>query len=946
MHGNNGPDQTDASRWEANWRQIQELNLSDPHAAVARGEVWLAEETATAESGIGEGRARALRGLAYALRTAGAYERADQAFVEAEAAFASLGLDDDAARTRIGHVEALRYLGRYDDAIALAQGNLEYLQSRGPEFGLDAARQTVNLGLVLWRKGNLEQALARFEEAGAYGRKEQIRELDATASMNVGLLLTELGRYGEALKADQYAAQAFEALGARERQATVQMNLGLLRITRGEYGQALEALLASRALCEQLGLEPKRAAVDLVLARAYQALNLDAEAAAACDQAVETLRRHDLPFELANALLRNGQVAEQIGEYGQARKNLTEARVLFARIGNASWETMAQLAGLRVAVREANRPALGPLLSEVTEVATRLQELKAPDQAAAGYLLQGEIERKMGRLGPARASIRAALDIGQEISADGVLFQGHTAEGILLEPSDPDEARAAFERAVEHQERLRERARADDLKLAVVGQGVNLYERIARLLLGPADARPARQIEDRWRAAFRWLERGKSRGLLEEALSGPARPSTDTPRVQQARERVADLRARLNAAYNVRYSLEAAPAHISAATADELDSLERDLSQATRELQILLRGDRAADVSALIDVERVQSVLAPGTCLLEYVILDDEIACFVVQRDAFEVRRAVASRQAVERAASWLWFHIRKGTYGAEFVRTNQATLSRPVAQALGQLGDALLAPFDDVIGAASHVVVVPHSLLHGVPIHALTYRGGILLDAVTVSYAPSAAVFAATVGSGPAVAQAGPAPRIERPLIVAPEIPDLPWVQEEARRIAALFPEAVLLSGADATLERVRREAPGRDALHLATHGVFRSDNPTYSALELADGWLSVGELAELAGGRALVCLSACHTGMSGVGPHEELLGLTRAVLGAGAQALVASLWAANDDTAPAYMETLYAGLRAGKSRAASLRDAALQTRQREAHPYFWAPFILVGAP
>ena len=58
------------------------------------------------------------------------------------------------------------------------------------------------------------------------------------------------------------------------------------------------------------------------------------------------------------------------------------------------------------------------------------------------------------------------------------------------------------------------------------------------------------------------------------------------------------------------------------------------------------------------------------------------------------------------------------------------------------------------------------------------------------------------------------------------------------------------MLAGTDATLERVRREAPEHDSLHLATHGVFRADNPTYSALELADGWLSVGELAELSRG------------------------------------------------------------------------------------------------
>ena len=174
--------------------------------------------------------------------------------------------------------------------------------------------------------------------------------------------------------------------------------------------------------------------------------------------------------------------------------------------------------------------------------------------------------------------------------------------------------------------------------------------------------------------------------------------------------------------------------------------------------------------------------------------------------------------------------------------------------------------PFDDLLHGASHVVVVPHSLLHGVPIHALTYRDGILLDATTVSYAPSAAVFAASAGmSADATARGqhnGHHGRIERPLIVAPDIPDLPWVADEARRIAALFPDAISLTGAAATLDSVRREARTCDTLHLATHGVFRSDNPTYSALELADGWLSVGELAELSGGRALVCLSACHTG------------------------------------------------------------------------------------
>ena len=255
-----------------------------------------------------------------------------------------------------------------------------------------------------------------------------------------------------------------------------------------------------------------------------------------------------------------------------------------------------------------------------------------------------------------------------------------------------------------------------------------------------------------------------------------------SPHLRQARERVGELRAQLNAAYSSQYALDTPSARGASATADELERLERELSRATRELQILMRGDGALDVTTLIDVERVQAALDDTTCLVEYVVLGDEIACFVLRREHFAVYRHIASRQDVERALSWFWFHIRKGTYGAEFLRSNQRSLARSVNQALQQLSDLLLTPIAGALATVQHLVVVPHGLLHGVPIHTLTYQDGILLEAATVSYAPSATVFAATA--------ARPAPAIERPLIVAPEIADLPWVQEEARRIAEQLPE------------------------------------------------------------------------------------------------------------------------------------------------------------
>ena len=173
-----------------------------------------------------------------------------------------------------------------------------------------------------------------------------------------------------------------------------------------------------------------------------------------------------------------------------------------------------------------------------------------------------EIQTRLGLPDDARATLQTALKLGQRIGSEVVLYQAHLAEGEILENGAPDDARAAYEQAVEHLERLRTQARADDLKLAVVGQGESLYERIARLLLGPIvtycdHCAPLHQRAQTGRArkdAFRWLERGKSRGLLEDTLAEQGHTANPSPRLRQARERVGELRARLNAAYASRYA--------------------------------------------------------------------------------------------------------------------------------------------------------------------------------------------------------------------------------------------------------------------------------------------------------------------------------------------------------------------------------------------------------
>jgi CHAT domain-containing protein len=183
------------------------------------------------------------------------------------------------------------------------------------------------------------------------------------------------------------------------------------------------------------------------------------------------------------------------------------------------------------------------------------------------------------------------------------------------------------------------------------------------------------------------------------------------------------------------------------------------------------------------------------------------------------------------------------------------------------------------------------------------------------------------------------------RPLLVGPDDPTIPWAGHEVAAIAAILPNATVLKGKRATVRAFARQAPRCDCLHLATHGIFRSDNPSFSSLRLADGWITVADLKETCRSARLVTMSACESGVTDVRAGDEILGLSRAVLGAGAASLVASFWPVHDESAARLMTAFYRRLSQGDSLAASLRAAMAEQRRATDHPYFWAPFALIGS-
>ena len=154
------------------------------------------------------------------------------------------------------------------------------------------------------------------------------------------------------------------------------------------------------------------------------------------------------------------------------------------------------------------------------------------------------------------------------------------------------------------------------------------------------------------------------------------------------------------------------------------------------------------------------------------------------------------------------------------------------------------------------------------------------------------------------------------------------------------------------ATQEALSKASQTARLLHLACHGEFHAQNPLFSGLALEDGWLTTLEVFNLQLQTSLVTLSACQTGRAAIGAGDELSGLMCAFLAAGAASLLLSHWTVADQSTAAFMARFYQELSTGASKEEALRSAQrrlLAGREEEEHdwrhPYFWAPFFLVGA-
>ena len=340
--------------------------------------------------------------------------------------------------------------------------------------------------------------------------------------------------------------------------------------------------------------------------------------------------------------------------------------------------------------------------------------------------------------------------------------------------------------------------------------------------------------------------------------------------------------------------------------------------------------------------------LPQGVRLLDYMIHDGQLHLIVVDGERLTGHTRLISERRLSHLVHTLLFDLRSAAYQPAEAQFVPPALGRTLAE----LAAAALWPALGGGPLPQALALVPVGPLARLPWAALPLPDGRpLCEAVDLVVIPGLRLGLPRARPAAADGLDGPGPAARRggegrPLVVAADAGELESVEPETRAVLEAFADARLLSGAQATAERLLALAPRAPWLHFAGHGLYRADAPQESGLKLADRWLLAGELAELTLRARWVALSACQTARSLVRPGEEWFGLARSFLIAGARAVLASQWDITDEAAAQLMGGVYRGLRAGGSLAGALRVAQAARAAGGAHPLDWAGFVVLGGP
>jgi tetratricopeptide (TPR) repeat protein len=828
----------------------------------------------------------------------------------------------------------------FEKALGIGRETEDLLLMLGAQQGLAG---------VLLGQGKLVEARDLYESIGRTAQGKHLLNQQLTALIGSAAVDQARGDYAAALLKVNQEVDLAQKIGSAALEASMLLNrgdiywaVGDLQLAGAQYLAGYNMALASFARPQQLAAKSRIAGIFLFGEKYPEARDRYREVR-------QMAHEMDRPIDQAHASVSLGFIALAMGDLGQVLPQCEEALQISQRLGAKSLE-----ASVRVQLGRAHKD-LGQALGRLAFSPAAL--------TLAGPLAAVHQSRAL-------QEFQKALDLAEPIAAVDTVLRAYGSLGDYYRGQQNwAKAARAYRKAIAVIEQVRLRTREPLLQTRFFARQASPYYGLIDCVLHQEPVEQAQQID-----AFLLSERAKARTLVETMHRGRGNGVRGMSEEEKTRE--AALVGKIT---SLAQQLQ------SELPTDQIQKVEADLREARTEYQVYrdqlylvhpsLQVRRAEFEPATL--EQVWQSLFRGQkqlCLLSFLVGDEQTTLFALTEDAAVASRLKLSIYSLPLGRKVLEANVK---YFLGVCSTTEKSDLRPDAR---QLYNALLAPAAKEMRGKTHLVIIPDGILHLLPFQALweeqAGKGCYLIEKYALSYAPSVTalvkmialaapatpgVSASTVGllgsplgQGPFLAAFALLPATM--LAMGNPTNDLPHTEDEVKRIAALFGTNAWI-GKKATESRARKVMGWVSYIHLATHAETNDLAPLHSQVNLArdqdyDGILYAYELLDLTIRARLVVVSACKTASGASFRGEGILGLSWALFVAGTPSSILSQWEViSGASTTELMVTFYREFLHGQgdrsarvTKAEALRRAQRQVMAKYPHPYYWAPFVLLG--
>ncbi len=584
------------------------------------------------------------------------------------------------------------------------------------------------------------------------------------------------------------------------------------------------------------------------------------------------------------------------------------------------------------------------------KVALKLARESGDDRTVLScYLNIGYIYIELKRYDDGKRALEKGIELAEKLGEAIEHIRGRLNLGVLLldEGVELDKSVGLFEGAIESAEKidagvLVAKARSNlSLALFMIGR---VDEALEQTRLGLDQAVRDKDHENIWRTHANMARAHKALGEIDQAeeqfKSSLAafevlRRSQGTDRSRaEFQMKLRDLQGEF-----IEFSLEARGPEVAFAR------LARSKSRALMQASGAEAGEELSDKGLHTGI---QAALAeePGTLLLDYFLHRGKLSIFVCDTNSVTVSDVEASETEIAGLIEAFNEEINLFIASKEY-RDAQWSVDTDAPESLVKLSEILLGGVSGRIEGAERLVIVPQGILHALPFNALLDgRNEYIINNCTVNTVYSSDLLLKSTSNDNK--------RQTRIALLRGDEQGLTGVQSEIKSLRSMFDEnlAVVETGRVIQQDGLRglnTLLKGASAIHFTGHAEFDRDDPYSSALILEDGSrLKASDIASGTldlGGVDLVTLAGCETGKGDVITGDEVIGIARAFLAAGAGSALVSLWKVSDKATSTLIPEFYRAWKDGEAPSKALQTAVKgMLSEARMHPYFWAPFQIIG--